>query len=216
MEMVKERTEMQQRTVSKEEQEHNERINERYLQLKNKVDFQVSKGAVTITKEPVRTGYTTQNPMGHTAMYTQSATLEQAPQVKEYTRRSQSPLFTTDRLEQMSAQQSGIMYAMPTMVSDVAEVQTPECAVEEEVYSLTTMAKLVLAVFATLVIGMLSLISLNSQTLAGQSIRIQELNAQRQVLVERNQEVLRTIEEAKSEETIRQYAESQGMIQLGE
>ena len=45
-------------------------------------------------------------------------------------------------------------------------------------------------------------------------MRINELQMQRQTLIEQNAEVERRIAEARSEEAIRQYAESQGMIEI--
>lgn len=60
---------------------------------------------------------------------------------------------------------------------------------------------------------MLTLICVNTQILSRKSAELKDLERQRQELVERNEEIQRRIEDAQSEETIREYAISNGMIQ---
>ena len=70
-----------------------------------------------------------------------------------------------------------------------------------------------MAIFATVVVMMLTLICVNTQIIQRKSMQLRNLEQQREELVNRNEEIQRRIENAQSEETIREYALSQGMIQ---
>lgn len=200
MEMVRERTIEQERVISKEEQEHNARISERYLQLKNAVEDQFAQKTPEMT---VQASVFTSDAAVQTPSFGYTPTVEQRPQVTEYIRNLRQSIFTADTLNGMNV---STQQETATVTDNVAE------NVVQESYSLTTFAKTVMAVFAVVVMSLMALICVNTHSLEQKSIRIQELQAKRQELIERNQEVERRIEEAKSEETIRQYAESQGMV----
>jgi cell division protein FtsL len=92
-----------------------------------------------------------------------------------------------------------------------APVYTASVAKQAQ-YSLSTMAKVVMAAFAAVVILMLTLICVNTQTIERKSLQIRNLEQQREELIEKNAEVQRRIQEAQSEEAITEYALSQGMI----
>ena len=198
MEMVRERTIEQERVISKEEQEHNARISERYLKLKNAVEDQFA----TITPETTaQASVFSADVSMQTPVYGYTPTIEQRPQVTEYIRNLRHSVFTSDAftLSNTNTQQEVIAETVAPTVSEVS-------------YSLSTMAKAVMAGFAAVVVALMAMICVNSHTLAQQSNRIQELQAHKQELTERYAEVEKRLEEAKSEETIRQYAESQGMV----
>ena len=91
-----------------------------------------------------------------------------------------------------------------------------EAVAVEESYSLSSFAKLIMAAFTLAVVAMLTLACINTQTIQSKSIRLQNLEEKRQELLEKNEEIQRRIEEAKSDEVIREYATSQGMIQNGQ
>ena len=82
----------------------------------------------------------------------------------------------------------------------------------EAQYSLSSMAKIVMAAFACVIVAMMTLICVNTYAINQKRMRIEELETQKAELVERSQEIQRRIENATSEETIREYAESQGMV----
>ena len=94
-------------------------------------------------------------------------------------------------------------------------VQAPvaAAAIEEAQYSLSRMAKIVMAAFATLVMVMLSVICINTQIISQKTLQLEALEAQRAALLEENAEIQSRIAQAKSEEVIREYAKSQGMIE---
>ena len=198
MELVRERTIEQERVISKEEQEHNARISERYLKLKNAVEDQFA----TVTPETTaQTSVYTSDVSMQTPTFGYTPTVEQRPQVTEYIRNLRHSVFTSEAftLSNTNTQQEVTAETVAPTVSEVS-------------YSLSTMAKAVLACFAAVVVGLMSMICVNSHTLAQQSTRIHELQAYKQELTLRHAEVEERIAEAKSEETIRQYAESQGMV----
>ena len=201
-------------TVEEEAQKHNAMINERYRRLQDAeadqfgsstIDAQSVSATVIAPEKPVQT-----QPVD-------TSSLAQAPQVTEYVRsRIETPVFTTEKFNAVS----DVAVAKPTVSAPVApmpvEVIAPVQAVEQEVqYSLSRMAKMVIVAFVTLVVAMLSLICVNTQIIRQKTIRIQNLEEKKQELIEQNQEIQRRIEIAQSDETIRAFAQSQGMI-LGE
>ncbi|MBE7068603.1 MAG: hypothetical protein E7381_04810 [Clostridiales bacterium] len=201
-------------TVEEEAQKHNAMINERYRRLQDAeadqfgsstIDAQSVSATVIAPEKPVQT-----QPVD-------TSSLAQAPQVTEYVRsRIETPVFTTEKFNAVS----DVAVAKPTVSAPVApmpvEVIAPVQAVEQEVqYSLSRMAKMVIVAFVTLVVAMLSLICVNTQIIRQKTIRIQNLEEKKQELIEQNQEIQRRIEIAQSDETIREFAQSQGMI-LGE
>lgn len=202
MEMVRERTMENEKVISKEEQEHNARISERYLKLKNAVEDQFAEKTVEMNV--------------HASVYTPDVTapkfdympvVEQRPQVTEYIRNLRESIFSSDVFN--------MNVNTPKEAPVVEEnVITETQNVVKEGYSLTTFAKVAMVTFGVVVISMMALIGVNSRTIEQKNMRIQELQARRQELVEQNAEIQRRIQEATSEETIRQYAESQGMIKI--
>jgi cell division protein FtsB len=200
MEMVRERTIAQERVVSKEEQEHNARISERYLQLKNAVEDQFAQKTPEMT---VESSVYTSDVAVQTPSFAYTPAVEQRPQVTEYIRNLRQSIFTSETFTGVSTENQ----------QETAQItQNPAKAVVAEGYCLTTFAKAVMAAFALVVIALMAWIGANTQMLEQKSVRLNSLQAQRQELVQRNQELTSRIEEAKSEESIRQYAESRGMV----
>lgn len=184
---------------------HNAQINERYRRLQNAEADQFA----TPTQEYAETTYAAQP----TVLPSETPALEQAPQVTEYVRSyADSPLFTTekfDRAEEYVAQETATAEA-PAMA--IAPVQAAAVSTEAQ-YSLSHMAKVVMAAFAALVVLMLTLICVNSRLISRNEVEIQALEAQKEMLVEQNEELRALIEEAQSDETIREFALQYGMIQ---
>lgn len=180
-------TETRMNTVAdfKEAELHNAQIAERYKRLQNAESMQFS-DTVAVASAP-----------------TVERTVEE-PQIMHYTREKiDSPVFTTEKFERTET-----MIA-PTQTQAPVAVQTTAVA---EQYSLSHMAKMVMAAFAAVVILMLTLICVNTQIINRQSIRIRNLEEKREELVEKSEEIQARIELAQSEETLREYAISQGMI----
>ena len=180
-------TETRMNTVTdfKEAELHNAQIAERYKRLQNAESMQFS-DTVAVAPAP-----------------TVERTVEE-PQITHYTREKiDSPVFTTEKFERAET------VIAPTQTQAPAAVQTTAVA---EQYSLSHMAKMVMAAFAAVVVLMLTLICVNTQIINRQSVRIRNLEEKREELVEKSEEIQARIELAQSEETIREYAISQGMI----
>lgn len=192
-----------------EAREHNAQIKERYRRLQNAEASQFAEETVA----PRASVIAPERPTYYSPVVDNVATMEQAPQITEYVREgTESPLFTTEKFntfqereEQapVNAQTEEIAptYVAPATVSATAAVAQ---------YSLTAFAKVVMAAFAMVVIAMLSLIAVNSYAIAQKTVRLQDLEKQREELVEQTEELQRRIDEARSEETIRAYAQEKG------
>lgn len=195
-------------TVEKEAELHNAQINERYKRLQNAEADQFAEETEDIRSESaysVRASVLTPE----APVVENTATFEQIPQVTEFVR-EKAPVFTTEKFNHIAETTAPV--AIQAHVS--IPVQEPVTAVAKQAeYSLTAMAKAIMATFVAVVIMMLTLICINTQTIERKSIQLKNLEKQREELVEQNEELQRRIEIAQSEETIREYALSQGMIQ---
>ena len=197
-----------------EAQRHNEKIKERYYQLQNDLAGQFSEEKQTAMQETTRVEARTPA----TSLYISpvnvgnAAVLEQTPQVTEYVSpAAATALFTTEKFDRMTA---GETMVAPMPVQAVEPMRVTAMAVEAQ-YSLTPLAKVVMAVFACVIVAMLSLICANTYLINQKSVRIKNLEQKKEQLMEQSEELQRRIEEARSEETIRQFAESQGMLWVG-
>lgn len=199
MEQLLERT-MQTTIGEQEAEQHNAQISERYRKLLSAENDQFSEqnyAAPTVSDVIAPT-------------VSETPVMEQAPQVTEFVHeRVTAPVFTADKFDLIRDQ---AVQAAPVF----APVFEKKAAVAVEAqYSLTPLAKVVMAVFTMIVIAMLTMICINTRLIENKSTRIKNLEKQREELVERNEEIQKRIEIAQSEETIRQYAESHGMVQVG-
>ena len=199
MEQLLERT-LQTSVNTQEAQQHNAQINERYRKLLSAENDQFS--------EQNYVAPTVSNVVA--PMVNETPVMEQAPQVTEFVHeRVTAPVFTGDKFELIREQ----AVRVAPIIAPVFERK--EAAAVEAQYSLTPLAKVVMAVFTMIVIAMLTMICLNTKWIENKSMRIKNLEKQREELMERNEEIQRRIEIAQSEESIRQYAESHGMVQVG-
>lgn len=196
-------TQMRNYTADKEAELHNAQINERYKRLQNaEADQFAQKTEVSQASYTVRASVLTpEAPALESTMIT-----EQVPQVTEFVReRVETPVFTAQTIEQPKAVQMPV--EIPTQVA------VRSASISKQVsYSLSNMAKMVMAAFVAVVVLMLTLICVNTQTIESKSLQIRDLEMQKQELIEKNAEVQRRIQEAQSEEVITEYALSQGMI----
>lgn len=194
-------------TADKQAELHNAQIAERYRRLQDAEADQFASETHNQAKYAVRASVLTPEAP---AIF-QTPVTEQTPQVTEFVReRIENPVFTTEKFER--ATENAPVAVKPVEIPMQAVSTTTAVATAEE-YSLSRMAKMVMAVFATVVVMMLTLICINTQIIQNKSMQLRNLERQREELVERNEEISRRIENAKSEETIKEYALSQGMIQ---
>ena len=214
MELVRERTE----TYSVEESEkaaHNAQIKERYRMLQDAETSQFNTATPTQTytkNESVQTKATTY----YAPTFDTVSTVEQHPQITEYVR-GDMRLFTTDKLDRVMEQMQQTAYVAPTAVVEptfIADVtkQSEESAVVNTEYSFTSFAKMMLAAFAVVVIALLAWICVNTNAIQQKTVQLEQLETQKAELIERHAEIQRRIDNAQSEETIRRYAESKGLL----
>ena len=203
-----ERTKTQ--TQSREAEVHNAGIKERYRRLRDAEERQF--GENNTTENTVRASVLAPESPVFTSPVTENIpAIEQMPTVTEYVRTHvESPVFTTEKF-------SGITEEAPVAVQAPVEIpaQAPVAviAAQEAQYSLSNMAKIVMAAFAMLVAVMLAVICINTQIITQKRLQLQALEAKRAELLEESAEIQSRIAQARSEETIREYAQSQGMIE---
>lgn len=193
-----------QSVVDREAELHNQRIRERYLQLQNAE-------AMQFAEETRETEYAVRaSVLAPEKTVVDTPVFERTPVVTEYTHeRVDSPVFTTEKFNAIQ-------------VNDTVQIQTPVAPVQapaivaeirtEAQYSLSNLAKAVLVAFTALVVVMMSLICVNTQILNRKAMQYNALQRERAELVERNADIESRIARAQSEDTIREYAESKGMI----
>ena len=203
MELVREKT-FTNVDVNTEAQQHNAMIKERYLRLQNAIADQLAEDTHT-NDERVSEAYTVvaaEQSLYISPSEARPGALEQAPQVTEYVApATASAVFTTEKFN-----------AMPTATVKPAQVTA---VATEAHYSLTPFAKVAMAVFTFVIVAMLTMICVNTNLIRQKNIKIKNLEQKKEQLMEQNEEIQRRIEDMTTEEAIRSYAESQGMIWMG-
>ncbi len=203
MESVRERT-LTNVDINAEAQQHNAMIKERYRRLQNALADQLAEDART-NDERVSEAYTevsAQKSLYISPSEIHAGALEQSPQVTEYVSPvAANALFTTEKFNTMPKAE-----VKPAEVTAIAT---------EAHYSLTPFAKVVMAVFTFVIVAMLTMICVNTNLIRQKNIKIKNLEQKKEQLMEQNEEIQRRIEEMTSEESIRAYAQSQGMIWVG-
>ena len=196
--------------VENEAQLHNSMIRERFRRLQDAEADQFATGepqvrasiSAPVAPAPVR----------------ETRTMQQTPQVTEYVRpRIETPVFTTEKFEGIQNATATIaspVYApAPVAPMQVGVYQPVATETVEESYTISSAAKKALAIFGSVVTIMLTVIGVNTQIINGKTAKIRNLENQRQELQEEYEELQERIKAAQSEETIREYATSKGMIQ---
>lgn len=181
-------------SVEAQAQQHNAMIRERYRRLQDAEHNQFASETQDV----------------HASVFTpESPAIEQAPQVTEYVpARAEIPVFTTEKFTTAAA---NTVQAPQQIMAKPVELYAPT-AVESAQYMLSGMAKAVLAVFTAVIVAMLTLICVNSYVIRQKTVRVQNLEQKKEQLTDMNEEIQRRLQAAESEETIAQYAQSQGMI----
>ena len=181
---------------------HNSMINERYKEILGVVDGQFNERTPVVNVAP------TYAPVVEAPVSTPSydvPTTEHAPHVTEYAPSSvAASVFTTETLDRIAP--------TPTYVAPQPVVSVKPVVEKEASYSLTPMAKMVVAFFAAIVVLMLTLIGVNSHTIQSKTLQLQNLEQKKQELIERNEEIQRHIAELQTEESIIQRATEAGLL----
>lgn len=215
METLQERT----TDTSLEAQQHNAGIAERYARLQNLRNAQQEQCQETetvqanaATAEPVRPVYAAQPTVAETPV------MQQTPQITEYSNDvASNPVFTNQRFEMWQQNAAPEMVApivqpayIPPTVAPQPTTSTQMQAVES--YSLSTFAKIVMAVFAAVVIAMISLICANSALINQKTVELEALQMQRAQLVQEYDALRQEIEAEISQEAIYEFALENGMV----
>lgn len=201
MEAIRERQTIESTNV--EAQKHNAQISERYRLLQNAEADQFSQET-----------FESENVAYAAPVVEETPVVEQMPQVTDFVHESPvSPIFTTEKFENLT-DVSEVKERAETVFVPELQQKTEETTALAEHYSLTTFAKLIIAAFAAVVIALLSLIAYNSQIIHQKRIQINGLEAQKEQLLQAQQELEARIAESQSEESILQWVESQGMVPL--
>lgn len=201
-------------TQDREAELHNAGINERYRRLAAAEERQF--GESNATETTVRASVLAPERPAFTAPIAENIpAIEQIPTVTEYVRtRVESPVFTTEKFGGITEEAPVAVQTPVEMPTQTAAAAVAAVAVSQEAqYSLSRMAKIVMAAFATLVAVMLAVICINTQIISQKTLQLKALEAQRAELLEENAEIQNRIAQARSEEAIREYAKSQGMIE---
>ncbi len=190
-----------------EKERHNATISERYRQLFTTVEDQLS--TVTQVETPVEESTPAYASTQEVAFVGDSVE-EHTPTVREYAPSAlEASVFTTEKLERAErfAQMQNVEIA-PTQPQTV--VKTATGALTQ--YSLSAFAKVAMALFTLVVVAMLTLIAVNSQIIQRKSIRLKNLEEQKQELMEKNEEIQKRIRELQSEENIIERATEAGLL----
>ena len=196
---------------------HNARIQECYRRLQNAESSQFMQETTNIANtDSVRASVLApEKPVYSTPSVQETPIVEQVPQITEYVREKiENPVFTTEKFQ--SAQQTPVMEtaAAPVMEIAVAPVtHTASAVAAEPQYSLSRAAKIAMAAFGTTVALMLTFIGINSGIIRQKTEQLNALERGNQELRMQNAELEERLQIAKSEDSIREYALSQGMIQ---
>lgn len=214
MDTILERVTSQQQLAEQEAQQHNAQIKERYKRLQNAEADQFAQSNTQVSNAVqynVRASVSTlERP---SVSVDDTPIFEQAPQVTEYVREKlDSSVFTTDKFQAVQQPVQQVSQAVAAVPQAPTAVATAAVAVASP-YALTNFAKAVMAAFAAVVIVMLTLICVNTQLIRQRTVEVQGLQAQNAALQEEYAELQSRIRDAVSEETIREYALSLGMIQ---
>lgn len=208
-------------TVEQEaERQHNAMIRERYQRLQNAIADQFAEKTENISAEhyQVRASVLAPERPAYTAPVVDAPLTAQTPMVTEYVRtRIETPVFTTEKfnaIEDTKREETLAQTAqMPVEMSAQLSAPTASTMVEAQ-YSLSAFAKKAMAIFGAVVVTMLSVICVNTQIIQRKSVKLRNLEEKKEQLMELNEDLQLRIANAKSEETILEYAQSQGMIEV--
>ncbi len=182
-----------------EKERHNAAINERYRQLFDTVEEQLS--------SPIQEEYAPTD--AATPSFDVASEVEQTPVVTAYQPSAlAASVFTAEKFERVESFERERV--APVNAQPAQAVKAATTAMVQ--YSLTPLAKVAMAVFTLLVIAMLTFIGINSQIIRQKSVRLQNLEEKKQELMEKNEEIQRYVRELQSEENILERAQEAGLL----
>ena len=202
---------------------HNAGIKERYEELKRMQESQLNESFNEAERERAYNTYMTPRASANVlAPERPQEKVERPAPVTAPTpthTRVDSPLFTTEKLDKTLAgvkevyeTPAPIIQAQPQAkaATNLYEEQTPNFRQEE--YSLSGLAKGIVAAFAALVVVMLSVICFNTHNLQAKNVKLRRLQEERAELEMKDEELDRRIQDATSFETVSEWAAQNGFI----
>ncbi len=182
-------------TAQVEAEKHNRKISERFEQLMNAENSQLTESfsAGKTFVAPIAVAPVQEEPV-------QNEVYSHVPVT--------SSLFTTETLERtlsFNREQTS-----QTVVSAPVAVESVKVQAKEDTYAFSALAKAVAVIFAVLVITMLSIIAVNSKAIQLKRVKIRSLEEKRQELMEESQSLQERLAEVRSIEYIKEWAEKNG------
>lgn len=191
----------------KEAELHNAGIQERYRRLREAEERQFSAPTQNAAEYTVRASVLAPEKPAFSTFENVPQTA-QTPEITQFVRESAAPVFTTEKFETFTAEQA----VQAPVEIPVARVEQAVQAEQVAQYSLSAFAKKAIFAFCATVTLMTSLIGVNTHLINKKRVEIANLQATQRQLLQENAEIERRIQDATSEESIREYALSQGMI----
>ena len=202
---------------TEEAKRHNEMIRERYRQLQNAEEIQLSE---TFSDAEQAKEIAPSAPAFNAAPAVPVAPVTPAPAEPARTEersvnvsQQQRELFTADTFRRVLSDNVQEQTAAPVQAEAVREKKNEavkEAQKEAETYSLTSAAKAMIAAFAALVVLMLTVIGINTRILNAKGAELTALELQRAELVEESRALAENIVNTTSEETIANWAAQNG------
>ena len=198
-------------TMELEREIHNAQIQERYRRILEAEESQFD-GRSNVQASVQAPAYV--NASTYTApIVNNTPVMEQTPSVVEFPSLMDSPVFTTEKYNNLEENivSTPVVEDMIMPATPVMQVAGGVEAVER--FSLTAKAKMVIGAVCATFVMMFSMVGINTQIINKNAKQIKNLEKVRKQLMDKNEELQTRIEMAQSEETIREYALSQGMIE---
>ena len=211
---------------TEEARRHNEQIRQKYLQLQNAEEAQLSHVFENAEQQTRAEEFNAPAAPVSTMPAAPVAPAQTAQAKTVSLTEQQKDLFTADTFRRMV---SGAAKAQAPVQAPVQEsVQAPvyrpvftpapektQEAVKQaekslESYSLTNAAKAVIAAVAAFVVLLITLIGINTRILNAKGVELSALEAKKAELAEQSRELAERIENATSEETIAAWAQANG------
>ncbi len=209
---------------AEEARRHNEQIRQKYLQLQNAEEAQLSHVFENAEQQTIGEEFTAPAaPVSATPAVpvapVQTAQTKTVPLTEQ-----QKDLFTADTFRRVVSGAAEAQTQAPAQTIAKAPVYrpvfTPAPVKAQEVvkqaekslesYSLTNAAKAVIAAVAAFVVLLIALIGINTRILNAKGAELSALEAKRAELAEQSRELAERIENATSEEAIAEWAQAKG------
>lgn len=211
---------------AEEARRHNEQIRQKYLQLQNAEEAQLSH-VFENAEQQTRAEEFNAPAAPVSAMPAAPVAPVQTAQAKTVSlTEQQKDLFTADTFRRMVSDaakaqapvQAHVQEAVQAPVYRPVFAPAPEKTQEAvkqaekslESYSLTNAAKAVIAAVAAFVVLLITLIGINTRILNAKGVELSALEAKKAELAEQSRELAERIENATSEETIAAWAQANG------